>query len=35
MDSYAVFPDKPITDAGPGFRRFLRKKIAPFQEACR
>jgi hypothetical protein len=35
MDSYSVFPDKPIEDAGPVSRRFLEMGIGSFHEACR
>jgi hypothetical protein len=35
MEHYSVFPDKPITDAGPVSRQFLRLGIDRFQDACR
>ena len=35
MDSYGVFPDKPIRDAGPVSRRFLELGIGSFHDACR
>jgi hypothetical protein len=35
MDSYIVFPDKLIQDAGPVSRRFLKLGIGSFHHACR
>jgi hypothetical protein len=35
MESYSVFPDKPINNIGPVARQFLRLGIHRFQEACR
>lgn len=35
MESYTVFPDKPVTEVGPLARTFLDLGIATFQEACR
>lgn len=35
MDSFTVFPDKPIRDAGPISRTFLGLGVATFHDACR